>query len=581
MIKQKLFLLLLCVLVNSSYSQQKSEKLDRGVIALRTSINEVYVGWRLLESGPESITFNVYRSTEKTQPVKLNQHPINSSTNYVDTTAPLDKENVWWVRPVINGREQKPGEFCKLTANSPALNYIGIKLNGDYGANKMGVGDLNGDGVYDYIIKQPRGSLDPGRQRTSPDTYKIEAYSGKTGQFMWQYDLGWNMNMGIWFTPSIVYDLDNDGKAEVALKTAPFAATSDEALISEGGFVLQGPEYCSVLDGETGAETARVNWIARGDQMDWGDDRGNRVNRNQIGVAYLDGKRPSLLVLRGTYTKMLIDAYNYVDKKLVQVWSWSGENEDPPVRGQGAHSLHVYDLDNDGKDEIIFGSAVLDDDGTIMWRMNMGHPDWMYLADVDPDRPGLELAYGFEDKQTRNGICLADPKTGEIIWGCDFPTIHIHDWGLVADIIPDSPGMEIYGMERDGKTSWLFSAKGKLLASNEDLGRHGPRSFYWLDGPTKVRVPFSYRPGTFPILKYKDDKIGEIKGQPIAIMDCLGDWREEVITVQDGLIRIYTTTIPSTSRHVCLMLDPLYRMDVAHQMMGYFCPPQTSYRLFE
>ena len=581
MIKQKLFLLLLCVLVNSSYSQQKSEKLDRGVIALRTSINEVYVGWRLLESGPESITFNVYRSTEKTQPVKLNQHPINSSTNYVDTTAPLDKENVWWVRPVINGREQKPGEFCKLTANSPALNYIGIKLNGDYGANKMGVGDLNGDGVYDYIIKQPRGSLDPGRQRTSPDTYKIEAYSGKTGQFMWQYDLGWNMNMGIWFTPSIVYDLDNDGKAEVALKTAPFAATSDEALISEGGFVLQGPEYCSVLDGETGAETARVNWIARGDQMDWGDDRGNRVNRNQIGVAYLDGKRPSLLVLRGTYTKMLIDAYNYVDKKLVQVWSWSGENEDPPVRGQGAHSLHVYDLDNDGKDEIIFGSAVLDDDGTIMWRMNMGHPDWMYLADVDPDRPGLELAYGFEDKQTRNGICLADPKTGEIIWGCDFPTIHIHDWGLVADIIPDSPGMEIYGMERDGKTSWLFSAKGKLLASNEDLGRHGPRSFYWLDGPTKVRVPFSYRPGTFPILKYKDDKIGEIKGQPIAIMDCLGDWREEVITVQDGLIRIYTTTIPSTSRHVCLMLDPLYRMDVAHQMMGYFYPPQTSYRLFE
>ena len=213
--------------------------------------------------------------------------------------------------------------------------------------------------------------------------------------------------------------------------------------------------------------------------------------------------------------------------------------------------------------------------------MNMGHPDWSYLADVDPTRPGLELAFGFEDKQPRNGICLADPTNRDIIGGCDHPTTHIHDWGLVADIIPESPGMEIYGMERDGKTSWLYSAKGTLLAGNEDLGRHGPRSFYWMDGPTKVRVPFSYRKGNFPILKYKDEQVGEIEGQPIAIVDCLGDWREEVITVQNGLIRIYTTTVPSITRHVCLMQNPLYRMDVSHQMMGYFYPPQTSFSLFK
>jgi rhamnogalacturonan endolyase len=147
---------------------------------------------------------------------------------------------------------------------------------------------------------------------------------------------------------------------------------------------------------------------------------------------------------------------------------------------------------------------------------------------------------------------------------------------MVADIDPNNPGMEVYGMERDGRTCWLYSAQGKLLARDEDLGRHGPRSFYWLDGLIKVRVPFSYRSGTFPILKYKNTQVGEIQGQPIAIADCLGDWREEVITVQDGVIRIYTTTIPATSRRVCLMQDHLYRMDVAMQMMGYFYPPQIG-----
>ena len=133
-------------------------------------------------------------------------------------------------------------------------------------------------------------------------------------------------------------------------------------------------------------------------------------------------------------------------------------------------------------------------------------------------------------------------------------------------------------MERDGRTCWLYSSRGKLLTSNEDLGRHGPRSFYWLDGPIKVRVPFSYRSGSFPILKYRGSQIGEIHGQPVAIADVLGDWREEVITVQRGLIRIYTTTVPASTRRVCLMQDHLYRMDVAVQAMGYFYPPQLGGR---
>ncbi|MDI6449772.1 hypothetical protein [Anaerobaca lacustris] len=415
------------------------ERLDRGVVAVATSEGHVYVGWRLLASDPPDVGFDVLRSIEAEGTYeRLNDMPITDSCNFVDTSANGKR---WYYAVEAQGGE---GTERSGAVKAEAEGYLPIPLQGNYGANKVAIADLDGDGVYDYIIKQPAWSLDPGRQRRSPDTYKIEAYNGKTGRFMWRHDLGWNINLGIWFSPMVVYDFDGDGK-----------------------------------------------------------------------------------------------------------------------------------------DEVIIGSAAIDHDGTCLWRMDMGHPDWFYLADIDPARPGLEIAYGFETAQPRNGICLVDPRTGQILWGCDHPTTHIHDWGMVADIDPDSPGMEIYGMERDGVTCWLYSAQGKLLAHNEDLGRHGPRAFYWLDGPTKVRVPFSYRGGTFGILQYKGPQVGEIQGQPIAIADVLGDWREEVITVTDGVIRIYTTTVPATTRRVCLMQDHLYRMDVAMQAMGYFYPPQLGGRLLK
>lgn len=566
----------LLLMVTQVSAQRQAEHPDRGLVALYQGHGKVYIGWRLLATDPDNIAFNVYRSTGGGEAVKLNDSPIAQSTNFVDATASLDHATAWWVRPVLNGREQEARGRAELPADPPERQYKSIRLRGNYTANKVGIADLDGDGVYDLIVKQPGRSIDPGRPRRSPGTYKIEAYNGRTGRFMWSFDLGWNIVQGVWFSPAVVYDLDGDGKAEVALKTAPYAATPEQAFISGNGFILDGPEYCSVLDGLTGTEIDKVDWIGRGRITDWGDDRGNRVNRNLIGVAHLDGKRPSLLVLRGTYTLMKIDAYNYVDKKLTKVWSWFGDDESPRVRGQGAHTLHAFDVDDDGRDEIIIGAACLDDDGKCLWNMGMGHPDWYYLADVDPARAGLEIAYGFETRQSKNGICLADPRTGEILWGCDHPTSHIHDWGMVADIDPDHPGMEVYGMERDGRTCYLYSARGELLARNEDLGSHGPRSFYWLDGPIKVRTPFSYRRRTLPILKYKGDQIGEIHGQIVGLADCLGDWREELITAVEGEVRIHTTTIPATTRRVCLMQDPLYRSDVAMQMMGYLYPPQLS-----
>ena len=556
-------------------AQREMENLDRGMIAVGDSDGKVYLGWRFLETDSPETAFNVYRSTAGADVIKLNDKPITQSTNFVDTKARLDLDNVWWVRPVLNGKEQEDSSRAAISANSSERRYKSIDLQGDLSVHKVGIADLDDDGVYDYVVKRPRGGIDPGTQRRSPDTYKVEAYNGKTGEFMWRKDLGWNINLGVWFSPMVVYDLDGDGRAEVAMKAAPYAATPEEGYVSDNGFVLEGPEYCSVLDGMTGKETDRVDWIARGNMIDWGDDRGNRVNRNLIGVAYLDGKRPSLLVLRGTYTIMKIDAYNYIDKKLVKVWSWCGDDENPPVRGQGFHGLHSLDVDSDGRDELIIGAAAIDDNGKCLWNMRMGHPDICYVADVDPARPGLEIFYGFETRQRRNGFCLADPRTGEIIWGCDHPTRHLHDQGLIGDIDPDVPGMELYAMEKDRSQCWLYGAGGKLL-STKDLGGHSPRAFYWTDSSVKVYSPSSWRAANTRILQYNGSQIAEIPGRIVALADCMGDWREELITVVKGEMRIYSTTIPAASRRICLMQDHLYRMDVAMQTMGYFYPPQLS-----
>lgn len=553
------------------------EKLDRGLIAVTTDGGKVYLGWRLLQNDPAGTAFNVYRSTAGGKAIKINGQPLTGSTNFVDDKAPLDKTNEWYVTPVVNNREQAASEKTSLAANAPSQPYKSFKLQGDYSPNKVGIADMNGDGVYDLLIKQPSGSIDPGSFRRSQDTYKYEAYDGKTGAFMWRYDLGWNMDMGIWFTPAIVFDFDGDGKAEVAMKASSYAATPEAAFMDDNSFIMRGPEYCTILDGVTGKEIDKIDWIPRGNGADWGDPRGNRVNRNQIGVAYLDGKTPSLLVCRGTYTMMRIDAYNLVNKKLQKVWSWFGDDETPQVRGQGFHGMHAYDVDGDGKDEIIFGDAVLDDNGKLLWSMNMGHPDMCYLADIDPDRPGLEIFYAFEAPQKQNGFCVVDPATGKIIWGMDIPTTHLHDWGMIGDIDPTEPGLEMYAMEQNGSQSFLYGSKGKLLSAGKELGGgNTARAFYWKDGPTKVFYPFSYRPNGNPITEYKGKILGEIPGQIVAIADILGDWREELITAINGEVRVYTTTIPATTRRVCLMQDPLYRLDVAMVTMGYIYAPQLS-----
>lgn len=473
----------------------------------------------------------------------------------------------------------------KIEVELPSLkNYQSIKLNRNIKAGKIAVADLNGDGIYDYIIRTPDKNVDPGMPGTlGGETYQIEAYLND-GTFLWSKDLGQGIEPGVWYSPFITYDFNGDGKAEIALKTAPENSTRNEK-----GRVDSGEEYLSVLNGMTGEEIARVDWPERNDRY------GNlvRQNRNQIGMAYLDGKTPYILACRGTYKLMVVDAWQLNSNKLERAWRWDSDEENPVVRSMGSHNMICGDVDQDGKDEILLGSCMLDNNGTLLWSTGLGHPDKIYLTDIDPNRPGMEVFLCLEPwHDNGRGVCVVDAKTGQPVWNIGHKTFHVGD-GMVADFDPTHKGLECFASEdrKGGSTDkYLLSADGQYLGKNEDVP--SCRNWAWWDGDL-LRETFkgddnrwgansSSNGKSLSIIKWKGESLTEgIGGDILMIADLYGDWREEIITALPGEIRIYTTNIPAKDRRVTLMQDAIYRNYVAHRSMGYPQAPVPSYYLGE
>ncbi|MEN6346841.1 MAG: hypothetical protein ABFE16_16175 [Armatimonadia bacterium] len=546
------------------------EKLGRGMVAIPTDDKRVYLGWRLLNTDPADVAFNVYRAVGRGLPVKLNDQPLSRTTDFIDARPDLALDCRYWVRAIHGNQEQPASEQAFLQANPAPRPYLSIKLQGDYAANAVGIADLDGDGRLDFVLKQPAYSVDPGDGYWVPskDSYKLEAYRSD-GTFLWRKDLGWGIEQGIWYAPYLVFDFDGDGKAEVAAKTAVGDLRGADA------HVFTGPEYLSILDGETGREKCRVDWPTRRD-FGGGLSGYNYSCRNQLGLAFLDGKTPCLLVARGTYTVMKLVAYQYHDGKLQQLWEWSSREEGVAWRGQGAHWMHSGDLDDDGRDEVVLGSCVIDDDGHGLWSTGLGHPDFCFLGDLDPARPGLEISYVIEPRQPRNGACMVDARTGQILWGLDRQTYHVGQ-GMTADIDPTHPGCEVWATEMENgdpekkgyggaPPRWVFSAQGEILARDSAVPPF--TAVYW-DADSQRELCSGAR-----VSKYRGQALtNAIEGSQIAWGDFLGDWREEIITSVPGELRIYATTIPATDRRTCLLQDRIYRADAAHLTMGYIKPP--------
>jgi len=539
-----------------------AEKLDRGLVALEREDGSVFLSWRLLQADPEDIAFTVVRVpaglSSPSQWMNLTKGKPHRATCFVDPGRQRAERTAEYALYRF-GRQKDLKEADKLDFVGVCPRpYLSIPLKGDYDFQKVGIGDLDGDGAYEFVIKQPNFNTDPyqrpGYWKRSTTTYKIEAYR-MDGTMMWHYDMGWSIEAGIWYSPWIVYDVDGDGKAEVYCK----AGEGDPR--DEKGLVRTGPEYLVKLDGQTGKVVAKTDWLSRDGYPDY-----NYYCRNFLTVAYLDGKTPSLIVQRGTYNLIKTLA---LDKDFGRIWYWESPQEERKYHGQGAHGLITADVDEDGRDELVIGAAVLDDNGKGLWTLEMGHPDVCYVADIDPDNPGLEIFYGMETRQNTDGICVVDARAGRKLWAHKEPTRHIHGQGMAADILADSPGMEVYAGERDLKQRWLYSANGKLVEFHEE-GTLTPRAVWWDSDPQKEVVMSG------AVRDWGGEAIQRVEGRVIAVVDCLGDHREEVIASLKGELRIYTTTIATSGRRVCLMQDHQYRLGVVAQTMGYYYPAQLA-----
>ncbi len=556
-------------LVQGFAKERVREKLDRGVVALRMDA-EVYVGWRLLVEDPGDLAFHVYRTVPGQAPERVTAVPVTRTTDFVDRTAPQAEGLRYGVRPVRGGVEGP--EQGSAIVPATVGNCLRFKLEPGATFQKVGIGDLDGDGRYDMVIKLPNYNIDPADEywKPSTNTYKLEARRSD-GSLLWRKDLGWAIEMGIWYSPFIVFDLDGDGRAEVAAKIGEGDPRDPD------GRVRSGPEWLVVWDGTTGKEKGRVPWP---DRSGFGEGKRqyNYASRNQLAVAYLDGKTPAILALRGTYNTMKVDAYELGPNGLRSLWTFRDAEGGKKYSGQGCHFTHTMDVDGDGRDEVILGSSVLDDNGSPLWTTGLGHPDHMYVGNLDPSRSGLQIFYGVETAHQSNGMCMVEAATGKILWGWNKPTTHIHSFGMCADMDPAVPGAEAYAADCTNHIPtgdrWLWSAKGEVLSRDVNFG-FGQKTVYW-DADLQREILYQGRNirDLYSVLVQQ-----EIEGTVVMVADVLGDWREELIVSTPGELRIYTTAIPAMDRRPTFMQDPAYRQTVAMGAMGYTLVPLPSYAL--
>lgn len=538
------------------------EAMDRGLVAMPDA-GGVYLSWRLRKDDPQDIAFNVVRTRQGQQTV-ISPAPIRQTGDFFDANGlPGDSYEV----VAVNAPNAPAGKAVAVArADAGDLPYLSYKIsNPEASVQKVGVGDLNGDGAYDYVVKHPSGNVDPWSVvwYASPETYKLEAILSD-GTILWTNDLGWAIERGIWYSPFVVHDLTGDGKAEVALKLGEGDPRDAD------GKVTSGHEWLVIWDGMTGQEIARAPWPERKTFESY-----NLASRNQIMVAYLDGKTPCIVALRGTYGAMLADAWQLNNGKLEKLWSYNNEELSSRFWGQGAHTNYALDIDNDGRDEIILGSAVIDDNGQPLWTTGKGHPDGVFVGKLRPDLPGLQIGYIMETRQRKGGICMADALTGKMLWELDTPTSHVDGKGTCADLDPRYPGVELAGADmailepgtnkRGLVTGWLFTANGELLKEGKDMPyRFGTWTVYWDADLQKELIR-----GKIVDPDGYDVSTATRRGSIIMVADVLGDWREEIFASVPGELRIYTTTIPAMDRRTCLMQEHNYRLRIASNAMGY------------
>lgn len=628
---------------NSTTEKRVMEKLDRGTVAVKTN-GGVYLSWRLL--GTESLTnqaFDIYRDSEKiyttgehdatcytdSKGTADNKYTVVPKGEAIDKTEAVD---VWTTNTTYKGRSVA---YKDIAFKVPDGGKTPTDEEYTYTANDMSVGDLDGDGEYEYIVKwDPSNSKDNSVKGYTGNVY-LDAYE-LDGTLLWRIDLGVNIRAGAHYTQYMVYDFDGDGKSEVILKTAPGSKDGEGNYVSKAGKNITkgddkkdyrnssgllvgedgGPEYLTVFNGETGAAMQTVDFDPPRSILtssEWGDSYANRSERYLAAVAYLDGVHPSVVMTRGYYTYVYAAAYTWDGTDLKEQWlstntpteanggtgctvkyadGTSKNNTNKTLYAQGAHSVSVADVDNDGYDEIIFGSAVLDHDGTVLTYDGRGHGDAEHVSDFDNDGK-QEIFMAHEagkhndkiipyavDIKRYNGDIMLQAAQGDIGRGI---MDNVDDkyalssgnlslfWSVAADGIYNQAGEKVGNIPNTNGSNMENFA----VYWDGDLGRE------LLDGNKLVK--YSIKSGTERI--YYNSKNSTLPGSinnstksnACLTADLFGDWREEIVLRYGDGVRIYFSTIPTDYRLTTLMHDSQYHCAIAWQNVGYNQSPHTSY----
>ena len=604
------------------------EALDRGVVAVPAKAGGNLVSWRLLATDAPKTEFDVYRDGRK-----INLRPLRAGTNLVDEAGTL--QSTYAVRTRVNRKVVETGKpigvwpygYLAIPLQQPAG---GVTPSGEaytYTAREASAADLDGDGRYEIILKwDPANARDNAFDGYTGVVY-LDAYT-QDGQRLWRIDLGRNIRAGAHYTQFQVFDYDGDGRAELAVRTCdgtvdgtgkvlgdpnadwrerggetPSTDRTGGAVKDDGsmvaplqGRIMKGPEYLTIFDGLTGkALASEPYWPARDPRTDaptaaqmketWGDGYANRSDRFLAGTAYLDGERPSIVMARGYYARTTLAAWDWRDGRLTRRWTFdSAAPGNEPFGGQGNHQLSVADVDGDGRDEIVYGSMVVDDDGKGLWSSGLRHGDAMGVGDFDPLHPGLEKFGAHEEVKRNGGIgsAMLDARTGNVLWST--PADRDTGRAVAADIDPRYPGAEAWASNSDV----LYSAQGKPI---EGVKRPRELSFVvWWDGDDLRELfdqnritKWNWTSGKSEILLEASGALqtSGTKNVPVLSADLFGDWREEVVwhTPDEKFLRIYTTPFPTGRRLVTLMHDAQYRVAIAWQNTAYNQPPYPGFPL--
>jgi rhamnogalacturonan endolyase len=569
-------LLLACFPANA---QRAMESLGRGVVAVRSSNTQVFVSWRLLGLDPEGIGFNVYRSANGGSFAKLNATVLTSGTNYTDATANLSQANTYHVRPVIGGVEQAASGAFTLTANHAIEPVVRMPLRAGGPVKFVWVGDLDGDGEYDFVLDR----------QTTPQ--KIEAYR-RNGQLLWEVDMGPNSTeqdnieggsstIDVGHNDGVtVFDFDSDGRAEVAVRIANGVRFGNGSTFTNSNNNLQ---FAAILDGMTGAlrATAQIptDYIADGPMY------------ARFGVGYLNGTTPSLVAYMknrigsGDFN-LMICAWSFNGSALTQQWKWLRGNQDAP----DGHNTRIVDVDQNGTDEIAEIGFVLNSNGTLRYSLGprgVIHGDRFHIAKMDPGRAGLQ-GYGVQqDNPTGLLEYYYDASNGNLIWQ-HFGAVSDVGRGMAGDIDPRFPGMEVWSF------SGLYNASRNQLAEPNTTLRPWPHLGLWWDGDITMELlnngkfekwdpanptTTSTLPRLLTISNY--GAVGALGNtvNPPFVGDILGDWREEVVYTNAAFneLIIFTTNIASSTRLYTLPHNPEYRNGMT--LKGYVQSHHVDYFL--